>query len=271
MLDEVHPAGDSKRRIYRWIEKKAVKYASVCCFTTIGAMQAYKACYPKLTEARCRVISNGYDELDFVNLPSAQNAVKTQGNKLKLRLLHSGTLYPLERDPTCFFEALAILFSEGIISPDKIDIMLRATGHDGQIQQLIDQFGLEGTVKLLPAIDRHEALSELFDVDGLLLLQAKNCNHQIPAKTYEYLRSEKPIFAMTDYQGDTAQLLRSVGVDNIVPLDDAQHIAQQLGQYIRMLLKKEALCYPIHEVRRFSRECQTIELAAILDVLGHEK
>ena len=44
---------------------------------------------------------------------------------------------------------------------------------------------------------------------GLLLLQASNCNDQVPAKAYEYLRCHRPVLALTDPAGDTAELLRS--------------------------------------------------------------
>jgi len=49
----------------------------------------------------------------------------------------------------------------------------------------------------------------------LLLLQASNCNSQIPAKVYEYLRAGKPILALTDPEGDTATLLRNLGINTI--------------------------------------------------------
>ena len=39
-------------------------------------------------------------------------------------------------------------------------------------------------------------------VDGLMLLQADNCNYQIPAKAYEYIRSGKPVLALTPQEGE---------------------------------------------------------------------
>ena len=40
--------------------------------------------------------------------------------------------------------------------------------------------------------------------DGLLILQAANCNEQIPAKLYKYLRARRPIVALTDPQATLA-------------------------------------------------------------------
>jgi hypothetical protein len=63
-------------------------------------------------------------------------------------------------------------------------------------------------VLLAPALPYREALRETMDVDGLLVFQAANCNHQIPTKIYEYFRTRRPILALTDPSGDTAAALR---------------------------------------------------------------
>ena len=55
----------------------------------------------------------------------------------------------------------------------------------------------------------------MLTVDGLLVLQAANCNDQIPAKTYEYLRAQQPLLALTDPAGDTADVIRRAGIDTI--------------------------------------------------------
>jgi hypothetical protein len=61
--------------------------------------------------------------------------------------------------------------------------------------------------------------------DGLLVMQAANCNEQIPAKVYEYLRSQRPLLGLTDPKGDTADLMARAGVRHIAPLDAPDQIA----------------------------------------------
>ena len=63
-----------------------------------------------------------------------------------------------------------------------------------------------------PGVSFRNAVAEMLSADGLLIFQASNCNHQIPAKVYEYFRAKRPIFAMTDPKGDTASLLKSMGI-----------------------------------------------------------
>jgi hypothetical protein len=100
--------------------------------------------------------------------------------------------------------------------------------------------------------------------DGLLLFQASNCNHQVPAKVYEYFRARRPIFAMTDTVGDTAGVLRDAGIDRIVPLDDAAAIARALPEFLaRVRAGTEVLASP-SEIERHSRRGRTDELAAMM-------
>ena len=75
----------------------------------------------------------------------------------------------------------------------------------------------------------------MLNADGLLVLQAANCNHQIPAKIYEYLRAGRPILALTDLAGDTAGALQRLGIDTIAALDSTPQIAQALLRFIALV------------------------------------
>ena len=68
--------------------------------------------------------------------------------------------------------------------------------------------------------------------DALLVLQASNCNEQIPAKLYEYLRAGRPIVALTDPAGDTAGVVRAAGLDAIARLDSVDDTVALLRRFI---------------------------------------
>jgi hypothetical protein len=104
-------------------------------------------------------------------------------------------------------------------------------------------------------------------VDGLLILQAANCNAQIPAKLYEYVRAARPILALTDPQGDTSQTLRKLGIGVIARLDSEAEIAQALLSFIEQLASGEAQCASAATIAAYSRQTQTGQLAALLDDL----
>lgn len=120
-------------------------------------------------------------------------------------------------------------------------------------------------VHLAPSLPYREALREMMDVDGLLVFQAANCNHQIPAKIYEYFRAKRPILALTDPLGDTAGALREMGFNAIVPLDNEVRIQQGLRDFLQSIRERRAHVASDEAIRRHSRRARTAELALLLD------
>src|SRR6266850_8165330 len=99
--------------------------------------------------------------------------------------------------------------------------------------------------------------------DGLLVLQAGNCNDQIPAKVYEYLRCRRPIIGLTDPAGDTAGLLRKAGINDIARLDSAAEIAPGLRRFLDNIRSGEAALPSDASVAEASRLRRTGELAGL--------
>ncbi len=146
----------------------------------------YAERYPGLPATRWAVIPNGYDEETFLD---AERATSNRVEGGPIVLVHSGLLYPSERDPRAFFGAIAALRQEGRVSPATLQVILRASGFEQEYRAMLRERGIDDIVRLEPAVGYREALAELVGADGLLLFQASNCNHQIPAKLYEYLRA----------------------------------------------------------------------------------
>ena len=149
-----------------------------------------------------------------------------------LVLLHSGIVYPSERDPTRLFTALSQLKAQDADTFGRLRVRFRAAVHDEMLRTMAREAGVESAIEICPAVGYREALAEMMAADGLLILQAANCNAQIPAKLYEYLRAGRPILALTDPAGDTAATCRSAGLDAIAALDDATAIAAQLKRFV---------------------------------------
>ncbi len=117
-------------------------------------------------------------------------------------------MYRSERDPTALFDALASLKRDGRVAASTLRIVLRASGNEAEYAAMLRDRGIEDLVQLAPGLEYLAALREMLGVDGLLLMQAANCNAQVPAKLYEYVRAGRPILALTDPAGDTARTLR---------------------------------------------------------------
>jgi len=179
-------------------------------------------------------------------------------------LLHSGIIYPSERDPNPFFQALSELKQENALSAADLTVRLRASGHDELFQSKLDSLDIADLVKLEPTIPYRQALQEMLDVDALLLLQAANCNYQIPAKAYEYIRAQKPVLALTPTEGDTGSLLAQAGIANIAPLDDKAQIKDALLAFINKINNNGFHMPDIQQIQTYSRQYQAVKLEQLL-------
>lgn len=125
MVQPDYPQNPSTYRAYQWIENKTMRHCAAAIFTTPGTLVDYQTRFPDVSASRFRLIENGYDESSFTGLPSP--ARSTSADSRKLVLLHSGIIYPSERDPTYLFEAIAALLKRREISADNLSILLRAS------------------------------------------------------------------------------------------------------------------------------------------------
>ena len=265
MTEDNYPRNPATWRTWRWLEKQAIRRASLILFTARSAIRMYRKRYPELLEQKCLLLPNGYDEEDFAHLPLS---LREPSQPVRpLRLLHSGLVYPEERDPWPFFRALARLHKEGRISPETLNVNLRAPGFEETYAAAIRDLDLLGIVHLLPRIPYTQALQECSDVDALLVMQAANCDHQIPAKAYEYLRIGKPILALTTQTGDTAALLKETGGATIADLANEQEIAEVLPAFLNAVRSGAHSSPDPIRVRQYARQNQAKVLADALAVL----
>ncbi|SCZ85622.1 glycosyltransferase [Nitrosomonas mobilis] len=266
MVQSDYPRDPSTYRAYQWIENKTIMHCAAAVFTTPGTLRDYQTRFPAIPVSRFQLIENGFDETSFAALPLPTKPVTADSRKIVL--LHSGIIYPSERDPTHLFEAVATLLKQGKINADNLSIILRASHHETYLQSLIDRFGISQIVSLAPAIPYKQALSEMLAVDGLLLLQAANCNNQIPAKLYEYLRAQRPILALTDPAGDTAQKLQNIGINTLAPLDSSEAIQLALRNFLVLLREGRAPVASADKILANSRISTTGELAGLLNTIS---
>ncbi len=269
MAQDDYPADLVTRQMYRDIEADAAAHASLCTFTTPGASREYQLRYPHAAN-RMVVLENGYDEESFASaaVPAGTHdapSVPADKTSRPMVLLHSGIVYPYERDPTQLFMALGQLKKEGKLGPQDLKIRFRASVHDDLLNQLAQTHGALDFIELCPPIPYRQALSEMLKVDALLVMQASNCNAQIPAKIYEYLRAGKPILALTDPIGDTAGVLREARLDGVVRIDSAQDIALALPAFVYDWRSGNATLPRAEAVRKASRHGRSIAMEAMLD------
>ncbi len=264
MTEEDYPTNPTVFKFYRWLEKKTIQHATYVVVTTPGVKRVYGQRYGSGCEEKIKIIQNGFDENKFATIEASLNqysARSTNGKKL-IRLVHSGVIYPEERDPEPLFMAVSELKKEDKISARTLSIELRSAGHDDLYKAMLAKHDIQDIVKLLPAITHEENIADMLTADMLLLLQGSTCNEQIPAKAYEYIRTGKPVIALTDEKGDTGQLLKGLGIGIIAALESKDQIKKVLAQLENISNEFHAL--ESEKIQSFSRQSETKELADLL-------
>lgn len=263
MTEDDYPRHPLDREAYLRIERRAVARAVRLVFTAESTRAMYLKRYPELAAERCVVIPNGYDEADFEHL--APGLTGRSGADRPLTLVHAGAIYPEERDPRPLFRALGALKGSGQLTSRDLRVELRASGSESSYQALVRQLGIDDIVSLLPAIPYREVLQSCARADGLLLLQGPSCNHQIPAKAYEYLRLRRPVLALTSHEGDTAALLRETGGATIVDLMSEAALREGIPRFVAALRSGAHPLPASPRVEAYARHNQARQLASCFD------
>jgi len=266
MSQDDYPHDPLVRRVWTLVERACMRRVSRVIFTAEATRRMYLERYPKfLTPEMCVLISNGYDEADFRDMEVPAIAPVPAGRRI--RLVHSGLIYPVERDPRPMFSAVGRLKKMGRLTADRVQIVFRAPGSEDFCRKLLAERDIEDLITLEPHMPYRQALQECAEADGLLLFQAANCDMQIPAKAYEYLRIGKPILALTTHTGDTAALLREVGRATVVNIASEDEIYEALSSFVDALRVGTHPVPDRDKIKRYTREAQAGQLARVLDEL----
>lgn len=265
MVQEGYPKDPLQRLIWRWIESRTVRHAHKILFTTQAACEYYIRRYPFLDMDRCAVVPNGYIEEDFEHIPTQSKATHSG----PIRFIHAGTLYAEERNPKNIFEGIAKLLKSGSFSHEDFVFDFYGSGDAKSFysfSEMARDLRLARNICFHPPISHSEILALMSQYDVLVLIQGPSCNHQIPAKAYEYFRLRKPILAFTNPNGETGKLIISNNAGIVTNINDSDAIADSIREVITLLRQGQSL--PIIDENRlplFSRTYQAERLAAILD------
>ena len=262
MAQDDYPPEPARWQAFQRIESAAAQQAARLVFVTASALQTYRTRYAQLPPERFALLENGYDEAVFEQAGALARSPRTGG---PLVLLHSGIVYPSERDPTFLFEALGALKRAGRIEPGEFVIRFRAAVHDDLLSSLAKANGVSEFIEIAPAIPYVQAIAEMLEVDGLLAMQGRNCNDQVPAKLYEYFRAGRPILGLADPHGDTGRAMLGAGVKSVCALEEAADIGTTLRGFLDAVRGGAVTPVDSQLVSRFSRRALTGRLAAILD------
>jgi O-antigen/teichoic acid export membrane protein/glycosyltransferase involved in cell wall biosynthesis len=271
MWEPSYPPDPVRNKTWLKLEQEIFARADRIVVTAPGAAELYAQRYPQYPRRSIEVIENGYDEETFARAEAGLAGIaRPPVHGRPVTLLHSGIIYAAERDPIHFFAAVAALKSKRQLSARDLRIVLRASGNEADYRRDLNRFRISDIVQLAPPIDYLAALKEMFQSDGLLILQAANCNAQVPAKLYEYFRARRPILALTDSAGDTARAVMDSGVGLCAPLNSAESIERALHEFVDKTRQGQLRESGI-DVAAHSRMARAGQLASSLDALAEAR
>jgi hypothetical protein len=236
--------------VAKWIEKKTIQHSTKTIFTTKQAAQLYYRLYPDEQLNKFCVIENGFDESNFDGVIDIDNSVVA-----KYTLLHSGAVYPNGRDPLLLFKAISELKKQSKVDENNFELIFRGATRDLYLPSLV-KLDILDLVDFRPNVSYKQSISEMLSSSGLLLIQGRLFNKQIPGKAYEYIRCNKAILALTPKTGATAELLLRLDSTEIV------ESINQIKKAILFMLKKS----PINKrnTSYYSRYTKTQKLDVLL-------
>jgi len=265
MAQEAYPADPRTRASFLQIERDLALRAARLVFVTPGARALYEERYPEVAAARFATIENGFDEAAFESAEQRRRHEPLHPGCFTL--LHSGIVYPSERDPTALFRALGRMRADGRITPSRLRIRFRAPVHEDIVRRSALDSKTEDLIEILPPIPYRDALEEMLRADGLLVMQGANCNEQIPAKLYEYLRARRTVLGLADPAGDTGKALRAAGVSHVATLEDSDAVERAIEDYLAQVRPQAEPLALDPRVAALSRRSRTRELASLLDAV----
>jgi len=172
-------------------EKKLLKCADMITTTSPSFAESLE----NLHQRKVEIFTNGFDKELFSSI-SSHSFFK---NEQKIRIVHVGTIYKGNRDPSPLFGAIQKIFEEDKRYQDIVEIYFY--GDNGNLSSIVDAYGLSDTVIDGGMLSKEDALRAIRDADILLLLdnvqeESLSAKGMIPAKLYEYIYLKKPIVSI---------------------------------------------------------------------------
>jgi glycosyltransferase involved in cell wall biosynthesis len=237
------------------LERLVVRHAHSVVTVSTVLRNDFVMQYPTLAADKFRVITNGFDPDDFLDVPA-----RTKPRSI-IQIVHNGSFFYSDKDPFPFLQAVRLLADLGELA--NVEIYFVGVPVD-KLAPVIREMDLDQVVKLIERLPHKKSLEYVMNADILLLISGPK-RGVLTAKVFEYLATFKLILALTPSQGILADLLNQANVAEIVDPYSPQDIAKGLKKLIGQVQTGQ-LPIPNREfIQQFHRRNQTRLLAAYLD------
>ncbi len=229
--------------------------------------------FPKFDETKLSVITNGFDEADFLQLQSQTSTANSNSNsnsaadfgvtrnsKLEtrnppFRIYHTGLLNMI-RNPIPFFEALAELCEESAEFAERLQLELIGNVDQQIIDYLKNHKSLSGNANTTKWMKHDDLLLEYQKASVLLIIvnQSRNAISQLPGKLFECLAMRKPILALCPTDSALATVIKETDAGLAVDFNDKKGLKIAIKKQFEDYKNGHSLVGSADKIDRFSRK-----------------
>ncbi len=195
----------------RWLERMCLRNAELVVSVSEGIDRHLRQVVPTLPARKFLVVRNGISSLQAPGTSASSPGTC-------FNLVHLGTIN-FDRDPGPVLQAIRSMVQSMKLRPGQLRLRFIGDTESTDTLEGIDRLGIGDYVEISGWVPYARAQEIMLEADALLLL-ARNQPAQIPNKLYDYLGARKPILALADQDGETAQMLRAVGGHHV--FEDAE-------------------------------------------------
>jgi len=236
------------RKKYQELEREVLESAD----TTLTVSEAWVESFKRLGSSNVQLITNGFDEEDFVE------EEKKNDNFV---IGHFGLLNHL-RNPKNLWKALNDICEEDPEFKDKLEIRLSGNIDTEVLQSITQNFHLKNKVLHLEYLSHKEVLNQYYQSSVLLLLlfNSKSGKGNYPGKIFEYFAAKRPILAFGPKESDTKELINKTKSGTYYLYQE-----ENLKQDILDLFNNKNEFESSKEIMSFTRKKLTKKLSDLLD------